>query len=191
MRFSTNIPYNTHHHPSCVATFQTFYGIGKVRASRINCFLLNHPVQRKFNKDFSVLISQEILRNVFSTLLLDTALRLHYSHFLRDKILIFCYQATRLFQELPTRGQRTRSNAGTPSKRNPYLSLNVNYNFYPALAIAYKRRELMHNGRFDELKAYNNALLEKEKMKKTDKKLKSKSSRENFMRTKQNENSRP
>jgi hypothetical protein len=118
-------------------------------------------------------------RNIFSKLFLDKKIRLYVSHNLRDKILIFCYQAYRLFQNLPTRGQRTRANAGTPSHLNPYLQLRINLSFYPVLAIAYKRRELFYNERFDELKAFNKLQLEKEKMRKADRKQKDKASMQN------------
>lgn len=168
--------------PSCMATFNTVYGIGKVKASRLNSFLLNHPVQKEFEKDFISLMYEAKGRNIFSRLFLDKKIRLYVSHHLRDKILIFCYQAYRLFQDLPTRGQRTKANAGTPSRLNPYLSLKINLSFYPVMAIAYKRRELFYNGRFDELKAFNRALIEKEKMRKADRKQQDKIAKQTFIK---------
>lgn len=169
--------------PSCVSTFATIYGVGRVRAFRLNSFLLNHPNQKQFKKDVESLMSFDIGRNMFTKLFLDKKVRLYVSHNLRDKMLIFCYQAYRLFQELPTRGQRTKANAGTPSRLNPYLSLKINLSFYPVLAIAYKRRELFYNGRFEELKAFNKGLVEKEKTKKSDRKLKNKESMQRFIKT--------
>ena len=62
------------------------------------------------------------------------------------------------------------------------MSLKVNLNAYTALAIAYKRRELFYNGRFDELKAYNKALVEKEKMKKIERKIKDKASTQAYIK---------
>jgi ribosomal protein S13 len=166
--------------PSCVATFDTIYGIGKVKASRLNSFLFNHPSQNIFHKDFITLMQEQKGRNIMNKLFLETKIRLNVAHHLRDKIFIFCYQAYRMFQNLPTKGQRTHGNAGTPSRLNPYLTLKVNQSLYPVMQIAYKRRELMTNGRYEELKAFNDALLEKEKMKKIDEKQKSKLSKEKF-----------
>jgi len=169
--------------PSCVSTFATIYGIGRVKASRLNAFLLNHPDQKQFKKDIVSLMYDDIGRNIFTKLFIDKKVRLYVSHNLRDKILIFCYQAYRLFQSLPTKGQRTKANAGTPARLNPYLSLKINLSFYPVLAIAYKRRELFNNGRFDELKAFNKGLVEKEKTKKDDRKLKDKESMQKFIKS--------
>jgi ribosomal protein S13 len=169
--------------PSCVSTFATIYGIGRVKALRLNSFLLNHPNQKQFKKDITSLMYDSVGRNIFTKLFLDKKVRLYVSQTLRDKILIFCYQAYRLFQNLPTRGQRTKANAGTPRRLNSYLSLRINQSFYPVLATAYKRRELFYNGRFDELKAYNKALVEKEKMRKSDRKLRDKASMQNYIKS--------
>lgn len=171
-----------YHRPSCMATFHTIYGIGKTKAFRLNAFLLNHPDQKVFKNGFEALSYGDLSRNIFYRLFLDKKIRLYVSHQLRDKILTFCYQAYRLFQDLPTKGQRTKANAGTPSRLNPYLSLKINASFYPALSIAYKRRELLYNDRIDELKAFNKALEDKEKMKKADQKQKNKASLQNFIR---------
>jgi ribosomal protein S13 len=172
--------------PSCIATFNTIYGIGKVKANRLNAFLLNHPTQVEFNKDFITLMQEPLGRQIINRLPLDIKLRLVISRNIKKKILIFCYQAYRLFQNLPTKGQRTKANAGTPSRLNPYLSLRINQAFYPVLAIAYKRRELLYNERFDELKAFNKALLEKEKMEKTDRKQKDKKSLQAHIKNQKN-----
>jgi hypothetical protein len=95
---------------------------------------------------------------------------------------IFCYQAYRLFQNLPTKGQRTKCNAGTPAHRNPYLSLRVNTLIYPELEIKAKQYELFNNGRFDELKAFNKSLEDKAKMRKADIKAKTKASKQAFIK---------
>jgi hypothetical protein len=87
----------------------------------------------------------------------------------------------RLFQGLPGRGQRTRANGRTPRNYNPYIAVGVNYYFYPALEIAYKRRELKHNDRFDELKAYDAHIAEQEKLKE-EKGNKAKAAKEAFIR---------
>jgi ribosomal protein S13 len=175
-----------HIRPSCIATFDTIYGIGRIKASRLNAFLFNHPNQTMFHKDFVSLMQEPKGRNIMNKLFLETKIRLNVSHHLRDKIFVFCYQAYRMFQNLPTKGQRTHGNAGTPSRLNPYLSLNVNQSLYPVMQIAYKRRELMTNGRYEELKAFNDALVEKDKMKKIDEKQKSKLSKQAFYKNSKN-----
>lgn len=160
--------------PTCIATFDTVYGIGKVKAARLNAFLLNHPAQTIFAKDLLSLLQEQKGRNIVNKLFIEKKIRLAVSHNIKNKIFMFCYQAYRMFQNLPTKGQRTHGNAGTPSRLNPYLSLKVNPSLYPVMQIAYKRRELMNNERYDDLKAFNDALVEKEKMKKSDLKQKSK-----------------
>jgi ribosomal protein S13 len=139
--------------PSCVATFGTIYGIGKLKASRLNNFLLNHPLQREFQGDFVSLMYKGAGRNIINRLFIDKKIRLLVSLALQAKILSYSYQGFRIFQNLPLHGQRTKCNAGTARRLNPYLSLGLNLSFYRALTVSYKRRELFHNERYDELKA--------------------------------------
>jgi len=127
-------------------------------------------------------MSHQVGRNIFTKLFLEKKIRLYVAYQLRDKMLTYCYSAYRIFQQLPTKGQRTKCNAGTPRRLNPYLSLKINVERYSALATAYKRKELFYNGRFDELKAFNIALIEKEKMKKTERKLKDKASAQAYIK---------
>jgi len=128
------------HRPSCMATFSSIYGIGIAKAVRLNAFLLNHPDAKVFKHGFEALSTGELTRNIFYRLFLDKKIRLYVSNQLKDKIIIFCYQAYRIFQDLPTKGQRTKANAGTPSHLNPYLSLKINLQFYPKLALLQKKR---------------------------------------------------
>jgi ribosomal protein S13 len=168
--------------PSCVATFATVYGIGKVKASRLNSYLLNHPSEKQFKGGLDRLYFTEMGRTLFTCLFVEKKVRLMVYKRLKNKIRIFCYQAFRMFQNLPTKGQRTKCNAGTPSRVNPYLALKLNRSFYDDAAIAYKKRELKHNGRFDELKAYTRSLVQKEKNKKADRKLKNKLTKQNYIK---------
>ena len=50
-------------------------------------------------------------RNIMGKLFLETKIRLNVSQNLIGKINIFCYEAYRMFQDLPTKGQRTHGNA--------------------------------------------------------------------------------
>jgi len=167
---------------SCITTIDTIYGIGKVKAMRLNSFLFNHPLQTVFHKDFITLLQESKGRNIMYKLFIETKIRLNVAQHIQEKINAGCYQAYRLFQELPTKGQRTHGNAGTPSHHNPYLSLNINQDFYHAKRIEFKRKELLNNARHEELKTFNEDLVTKQKMKKSDDKKKSKLSKQNFFK---------
>jgi ribosomal protein S13 len=143
---------------SCTTTFRTLYGIGKVKAIKINSFLLNHPSQQKFNIDLQLIMNTIIGSNILSRIPFGGKVRICVYIFMEKKINTYCYKAHRLFQNLPTRGQRTRTNANTSRKRNPYQILEMNLKFFKGASIAYKRLELIHNQRYDELKAYDKNL---------------------------------
>jgi hypothetical protein len=112
----------------------------------------------------------------------DLKVRNCVANHLSNKIRIFCYQAFRLFQNLPTRGQRTKANGNSLFNLNPYKHLRVNMSFYHSFEVEYKRRELTFNERFTELKAYMKAQEEKEKMKKKDKRQSRIKSKQDFIR---------
>jgi ribosomal protein S13 len=169
-------------HLYCTSIFKIPYGIGQIHASRLSCFHLNHPGQRGLIKAFDQIWGGEIIRNLPHTLLLDRTLRLTIGYHLRDKICSFTYPAFRLFQGLPTRGQRSRSNAMGIKNVNPFLSLKIKSPFYEIYSIIYKRKELLFNGRKDELKLYERSIHEKEKMKKTEKLVKAKKARESYFK---------
>jgi hypothetical protein len=143
--------------PQCAATFSQITGFGKIKARKINSFLYNHPQQVIF-KDFLALRSDERIKQVLK-LPLDKRIRLNMCHHIRNKIMIFTYGSTRLFQSL-SRGGRTKCNSKTPRHFNNYLSLGINPKFYHVMAIAYKRRELFANTRFKELQKYTLSIKE-------------------------------
>jgi ribosomal protein S13 len=158
-----------------------YLGIGKVKASCLSSFLLNHPYQKDFKRDFQSIMYSTIGFNILYHLFLDAKIRLYHSQNMKKNMVIFCYKAIRLFQNLPTKGQRTKANAGTPRRLNPYLKLKINLSIYPILDIAYHRKELFHNGRYEELKAFNNKLLLQEKTRKEDRKLQDKKTRQSVI----------
>lgn len=96
-----------------------------------------------------------------------------------------------MFQGLGQKGQRTRCNAGVPSTYNNYLHLRVNLKDYPKMVIAYKRRELVHNERYQELQTYNTSLLLKDSQIKQDTKTQRKKSRQDYILTQKNHDKRP
>jgi len=144
--------------PSCITTFQTLYGIGKVKASKINCFLLNHPNQMGFKDDLQITMNSYIGSNILSKIPLGGKVRMSVYTQLEKKINTYSFKGHRLFQKLPTKGQRTRTNARTSKKRNPYQILELNLKFFKVAEIQYKRLELIHNCRYDELKNYEKRL---------------------------------
>lgn len=150
---------------SSIASFYSFYGIGKVKAVRISSFLLQHPLQRELSKDLKDIARSEIGSNIFFKMPLDLEIRVNTSLHLQHRISTFCYQAHRLFQGLPTKGQRTKCNRQTSrrDKCNPYKKLRVNEGFYPDFEDAYKKEEFLANSRFEELKALNEAIEQREK----------------------------
>lgn len=188
MSYSNTQNYSLSSSPSCAACLCIFYGIGKIKASRLNCFLLNHPVQTVFHKDPMTLMNEPIGFNMQTRLPVNKKVCLFVIRRLMKKINIFCYQAYRIFQNLPTKGQRTKANAGTPRRLNPYLSININQKFYHEKEIEYKQLEFRSNGRFKQLEAFNKALEDKEKMQKQDMKTKKKKSIQDFIKKQKNYN---
>lgn len=158
----------------CRTTFQTLYGIGKVKANKINIFLLNHPRQLEFSSDLHSFMNSSVGSNILSKLSFGGKVRMRVYLYLEKKINNFSYKAHRLFQKLPTKGQRTRANANTSKNRNPYQILELNLKFFKKYEVIYKRLELIHNKRYDELKIYEKKLIEEkdEKPKKQPKKKK-------------------
>lgn len=167
---------------SCIASFQILYGIGKVKATKLNTFLLYHPTQSRFTVHFNDILYPTRGLVLFSQIPIDTKIRLCVENHMRKKILIFCYQMFRLFQNLPTKGQRTRANGNSISNHNPYTSLRINISFYQSLEVAYKKRELLYNARYDELNAFIEAQTQKEKMKKEDKRANNKKARQEYIK---------
>lgn len=167
---------------SCKACFQVSYGIGKVKAAKLNSFLLNHPNQTLFTYNFQMIMYPSMFLNIWQKIPRDLKIRLCVENHLRNKSDIYCYQTYRLFQNLPTKGQRTKANANSILNNHPYKSLQVNIVNYYQLEIAYKKRELLENERYDELKTYNEAQENKDKMKKEDQKQKKKMSRQTFIK---------
>jgi len=145
--------------PSCITTFRTLYGIGQSKAKKINGFLLNHPSQQKFENDIQIILSTTIGANILTRIPFGGKVRMTIYNNLEKNIINFNYKAKRLFQNLPTKGQRTRANACTSRNRNPYQIVELNEKFFKENATKYKRIELMHNQRYDELKAFDKKIL--------------------------------
>lgn len=59
------------------------------------------------------------------------------------------------------------------------------------MVIAYKRRELVHNERYQELQTYNTSLLLKDSQIKQDTKTQRKKSRQDYILTQKNHDKRP
>jgi ribosomal protein S13 len=124
---------------SSISGFKSLYGIGKLKAIKLNCFLLNHPIQAKFSTNFRAVMKEVRQRDLLHLIPVDKKVRLYVENHMQNKILTYCYQAYRLFQNLPTRGQRTKANANAIVNQNPYLALRINISFYHNLQVAYKK----------------------------------------------------
>jgi hypothetical protein len=165
MLYNNRIRYLTRPYLSCVSTFQTQFGIGKTRATRINAFLLNHPLQVIFGKQLHYLLKGDILMGMSTAINIRDPLRLEVVRNLEAKIKIFTYPMFRMFQNLPMSSGASKS-TGKRNQLNPYLCHNINKDFYADYANKYYRRQLVHNDKPDQLKVFDNALLENEKNKK-------------------------
>ena len=172
--------------PSCMASFQIFYGIGKIKAMKLNAFLLNHPLQSIFTYDFRNIMYSSTFLDIWQKIPRNNKIRYSIENHLRHKSLIYCYQAYRMFQNLPTKGQRTKANGNSILNCHPYKALQVNLSQYHELEIAYKKKELLENERYDELKIYTETQETKDKMKKVDQKQKKKLSKQTFIKNQRN-----
>jgi len=181
MKYRTN-KYLLQPRQSCVACFQTLYGIGKVKSYKMNCFLLHHPMQAKFTQSFRTIAYSSYPIDYWGQIRKDDAIRISVKHHLELKVMTFCYQAYRLFQDLPTKGQRTKCNGKSHVNNNPFKVLLANTNVYKTLQVEYKKRELFLNGRFSELKAYTEAQEQTKKMIKADIKQKKNAARQQYMK---------
>lgn len=154
--------------PSCVATFNTIYGIGITKAKRLNAFLLAHPTERGSSLDFTEWNSHPVGRSIMYGMPVAKRLRISITQKLKKQFVTYCYKAFRMFQGLPANGQRTHANGKTPRRYSQYLHLQGNKKVYDAVSVLYKRKELFLNGRVDELKAYTKFQLEKQEQSKAE-----------------------
>lgn len=83
---------------------------------------------------------------------------------------------------MPTKGQRTKANGKSHTNQNPYKRLTISLSFYDEFQVAYKRKELVLNGRYLELKKFDQAQIDKEKMKKADKRQSRIRAKQEYMR---------
>jgi ribosomal protein S13 len=170
---------------SCVATLSTIYGIGNIKAQRINSFLLNSSKQLTFNKELSRIFSEYPGANILN-IPIDVKIRINKAKNLLKMYSLITYKSLRMFQGLPARGQRTHGNSGTPSRIMPFKLLNIQHKNFSKLEILYKRKEFMLNGRFEQLQAYNRSLEENIAQSKEEEKNSRKKKRESFMKTQKN-----
>ncbi len=100
---------------SCFSTFNSIYGVGKIRAKKLTAFYKYSPNKRKFGhrlkrpkekikykEDFRFLVNRNLGRNIFNNSFFDIKVRLYVAKRMMEKITIFCYKAFRMFQNLPT-----------------------------------------------------------------------------------------
>lgn len=104
---------------SALATFQNIYGIGFKSSKKYNAFYLNHPSAKRIKnlKTFSS------TKNVFRSRFLDYYAKRTVFRNLLKKVEISTYSGLRMFSSLPSRGQRTKTNAKTAKARPNPISL--------------------------------------------------------------------
>lgn len=134
---------------SLFASLRTVYGIGKVRAKKLLAFLKSHPTSKKFKLDLVAVSNNLDVQKLFKAITICSQLKAEVFSNLERKSLIKCYSATRILQNLPARGQRTHTNAGTPNRLNQILKLNQERG--QQLIQENKRWELRWNNRSEEI----------------------------------------
>lgn len=122
------------------------------------------------------------IKDFMSKIILGERIRQFIFKKYKRKIVAQTYQAFRLFQNLPTKGQRTRANANTPRHYNPFLALNIDNSYYQEQQPLFKDLELTLNERTEELKALKKAEDEKRKNRKKDRRQQLKEQREKFIK---------
>ena len=129
------------------ATLRSVYGIGRARARKISDLLLNNPNKRNFKEDLIKISQDPWVQKLFKSFEADSQLKLSVFNNLERKALIKCHSGIRILQNLPSHGQRTHTNSGTPKRNNPFLKLGVNASYANELIISNKKWELAWNNR--------------------------------------------
>jgi len=165
-----------------VSTLSSMYGIGKVHARKLNQIFGFKNDAINFGENFVDFIDKPRIRDIISTIILGAKVREYAFNKWKDKIKARIYPAYRLFQNLPTKGQRTRANGNTPKHYNPFLKLNVNNIYYEQQKPLFKEKELFLNDRAEELKQHKKDQVDRKKNRKKDLKEQLKKRREQFIR---------
>ena len=129
------------------ATLRSVYGIGRVRAKKISDLLLNNPKNPQFKRDLIKISQDPWVQKLFKSFEADNQLKMSIFSNLEAKATIKCYSGIRILQNLPSKGQRTHTNSGTPKRNNPFLKLGVNDVYALELIESNKKTELAWNNR--------------------------------------------
>lgn len=95
-----------------VLTFAGLFGVGRVKAEKISSFLNIHPLA-KIKDLLQHFDSLNIVKEYGNLLRIEYFLRLRIFRLIKRKEIINSYQAVRKAMGLPSRGQRTHTNAKT------------------------------------------------------------------------------
>lgn len=134
---------------SLLASLRTIYGVGRVRAKKLSDFLLNHPNRGKSKINLVSISNNLEVQKLFKAIIVCQQLKAEVFSNLERKSLIKCYKAKRILQNLPSRGQRTHTNSGTPNKINHLIKLNAEKG--QQLINENRKWELRWNNRSEEL----------------------------------------
>jgi small subunit ribosomal protein S13 len=100
------------------------YGIGISKSKFIVKSLKINPLIKLENlKDFQITLIREFIEN---SITVENNLKRKTLTSIKHLIDIQCYRGKRHQNNLPTRGQRTRTNAKTQKKKRKYLVVNKN-----------------------------------------------------------------
>jgi small subunit ribosomal protein S13 len=136
---------------SALATFQHIYGIGLASAKKYNAFYLTHPSAKKIKN----LKSFFLTKNVFRSQFIDYNLKKTIFRNLLNKAEISTYGAVRMFTRLPSRGQRTKTNAKTAKVRpNPISLLGLHPGIIKKYTTDITANLIRHNKRILVLQRY-------------------------------------
>lgn len=176
---------NIKRRPTFLATFNTIFGIGLIKAKRLESFLLARPYT-KGQIDFYELLTSRVGYKILYSMPVERRLKLFIAKYLKRQYQSYHYKTYRILQGLGANGQRTKANAKTPKRFNHYRHLNLEGNFLESITPVYKKRELFINARFNEYKSYSQSLVEDKALKKKQKKQKAKQAREQYYKNQKN-----
>lgn len=160
--------------PNPISVFTSVFGIGHITAKKIASMFLLHPQAKTFKNTIERLAGSFSVIHVFSNLITDHKLKRKLFEHLKKKVEIKTYKGLRFFQNLPSRGQRTHTNAGTPKRNlNPLEKLQINKNLVASFKEMYLKMEYMMNRRSEELRAFLTTKEKQEQDSKYQKKRKS------------------
>lgn len=180
---------NVRPRPTFLATFNTIFGIGLLKAKRLESLLLARPFT-KGEIDFYELLTSRVGYKILYSMPVERRLKLFIAKYLERQYLTYHYKTYRVLQGLGANGQRTKANARTPKRFNHYTHLNLGRACIEVGTPHYRKKELFLNERFNEYKVYAQTQIDDKAQKKEQKKLRAKQAREQYYKNQKNQKKR-